>query len=128
MKKKSIHFKRKLLIQDQIRLNSVTLVWSFMSSYENSLNPFEDIKDSISAWEHIAQHYVSSNDTIRKKGREIAALGIDYKDAIHIAAAIYGDAQYVVTVDKRIIKKAPIIHDIIIINPINIIPLMEERQ
>ena len=47
-------------------------------------------------------------------------LGVKAKDALHIACAIEGKAEYLLTTDDMLLNK------LVVINPVNFIPILEE--
>ncbi len=86
----------KLYIQRQIVDKKFEFVYSYMSRYENSQNPFKIRREAISRFFKNACYYVSEDyaDEIQKKAAEIMKTGIKAKDAIHIACAIFGKADF----------------------------------
>lgn len=116
----------KLYIQEQIKQGKIKLVTSFVLLFENSQNPYIDrkimIKDFIDkySFKYIS---VKSIDKIQHKTQEIMQTGIKWKDATHLACAIYADSDYFLTTDKRLLKYQT--NKISIINPLNFIELME---
>lgn len=118
----------KLFIQDGIRSGEIEFVWSFMLSFENNANPYEECKESIADWKEIATVNVHAHDTIRGQARRYEMLGIDPKDALHVSCAIAGNAGYFLTTDKYLLKKSAVIKDIIIVNPIEFVRIKEGRN
>ncbi len=53
-------------------------------------------------------------------------MGIKAKDALHVASAIEGKAEYFVTTDDKLIKKIADTPEIIEINPINLAGVIDE--
>ena len=58
--------------------------------------------------------------------KQIQKLGVSSKDALHIACAIDADCDYFITTDDGILKKMADYTLIKIINPVEIINLIEE--
>ena len=114
----------KLYIQSGIREKKYSLVWSYMLDYENNDSPYEEKKNAISPWRHIADNYCPSSDGILVLGREIMTYGIKAKDALHIACAIKSGCDYFITTDKRLTNKA--ITNIRIVNPIDFVRETED--
>ncbi len=54
----------KLMIQDLVKNNMFTLVWSFILDFENSVNPDEDIKGEIFAWKSVSSVMIYSGKEI----------------------------------------------------------------
>jgi hypothetical protein len=116
----------KLYIQNQIRQGKYDLVWSYMSDFENNNNPNLENKNSIQAWENIAKYKCKSSENILAKGRQIEQNKIQPKDALHIACAIESQCEYFITTDSGLTNKK--IDGIKILNPIDFIRMMEERN
>jgi len=111
----------KINIQKEILEEKYDLVWSYIINYENSENPFNDRKESISDWESVAEKYVPFSDEALAKGKEIQLLGIKLKDALHLAYAIIGNCDYFLTCDNGILNKN--INEIKVINPIDFVEM-----
>lgn len=84
----------------------VELVYSYMSRYENSQNPFEIRKNTIAEFFKNASSYVdeSNADNAAQKARQIMTTGVKAKDAIHVACAVIAGADYFLTTDTRLLK------------------------
>lgn len=118
----------KLNIQNLIKNNDIELAWSYILEFENSANPSFEIKELILEWKEISKINVLENDTILLKAKELHQLGIGVKDSLHIACAIESNCEFFITTDKGIIKKAKNIESIIVINPINFIQFIEDKN
>lgn len=116
----------KLQIQEDIRNGIYELVWSYMNEYENSENPYEDKREAIGVWQEIASYKCFPNEEILKKGKQIQQISIKPKDSLNLACAIFCNCRYFITTDKVLLKKAALISDIEIINPIDFIRKKEE--
>jgi hypothetical protein len=44
----------KLFIQEKIKSGEYNIVWSYILDFENSVNPFEERKETIKYWKSIA--------------------------------------------------------------------------
>lgn len=78
-----------------------------MLRYECSLNPFEMRREAIDAF--ITENcgiYVSAEnkEAIENKAAEIMLTGVKFKDACHVASAIYAGCEYFISTDKRLLK------------------------
>jgi predicted nucleic acid-binding protein len=118
----------KLKIQEDIRNGLHELVWSYMNEYENNDNPYEDKKESIQIWEHIAQYVYPPNERVLERGTKIQHNNIRPKDSLNLACAIESECQYFITTDIPLLKKAVLFTEIKIINPIDFIRAMEEEN
>ena len=93
-----------------------------MLEFENSLNPDEDIKVEIQMASSLALELINMTDDILITAKSLESKGIKPRDAIHVACAIKGDADYLLTCDDKLIRKSQLIKDkIIIMNPIDFI-------
>ena len=118
----SLETQAKLHIQDLVKHKKTDLVTSYVLWYENSQNPFEARKLSISEFiqENTAEYIdVDKAEDIRTKAEEIMKTGVKMKDAYHIACAIYAKCNYFLTTDDRLLKYAS--EEIQILNPIDFI-------
>lgn len=105
-----------------IKEKRYSLLWSFMLEFENSLNPDEDIKVEIQMASSLALDLINMTDDILITAKSLESKGIKPRDAIHVACAIKGDADYLLTCDDKLIRKSQLIKDkIIIMNPIDFI-------
>ncbi|MCF6153741.1 MAG: PIN domain-containing protein [Candidatus Brocadia sp.] len=93
-------------ILQRIKEEEFSLLWSFMIDYENSLNPYNDVRQEIEMAFALANETIVPNDFIVAKAREFEALGIRPRDALHLACALKGEAEYFLTCDNKLIKKA----------------------
>ena len=116
----------KLHIQDQIKQGKYDLVWSYMSDFENSNNPFIENRKSIQLWENIAKLRCKSSEKILSRGNSIMSKGIRANDALHIACAIESQCEYFITTDNGLTSKK--LKEIQIVNPIDFVRKMEEMN
>ena len=115
----------KLFIQKQIVDGKLDLIYSFISVYENSQNPFAIRKNAIFDFFSNAMIYIdeSNVEVIKQRAGEIMKTGIKTKDALHVSCAIEGKANYFVTTDIRLLKYSS--DEVKIINPIDLITILE---
>ena len=107
----------KLRIQQMIFSDRLDLIWSFILHYENSDNPYRDRKERIAAWESLAKKTVVFDEKVKSIANGLLKIDIKTKDALHIACAVYANASYFITTDKRLYNKP--IDSIAIVGPIN---------
>ncbi len=121
----SLEIESKLYVQDQIKNEYIDLVWSFIFNK----NPYNDIKDSISMWKNIAVEFIPPDNSIRESANILVEkYRFGAKDALHICCAIKTGCDYLLTTDKKMIKKGIILKDIAIVNPIHFISIMEDQN
>ena len=56
----------------------------------------------------------------------MAKLGLNGKDALHVASAIAGQAQYFLTTEEKIIKKLSEFNEVQVISPTEFIKVLED--
>lgn len=113
-------------ILQNIKNEEYALLWSFMIDYENSLNPYDDIKDEIEMLSSLASEIISPDEFILNKANEFESAGIKPRDAIHLACALKGGAEYFLTCDDKLIKKASELKiNLRVINPLRFVEEME---
>ena len=94
-------------VLQRIKEGEFSLLWSFMIDYENSLNPDNnDVRQEIEMASALANETVVPDDFIIAKAREFETIGIRPRDAIHLACALKGEAEYFLTCDNKLIKKS----------------------
>jgi predicted nucleic acid-binding protein len=93
-------------VLQRIKEGEFSLLWSFMIDYENSLNPYNDVRQEIEMASALANETVVPDDFIIAKAREFETIGIRPREAIHLACALKGEAEYFLTCDNKLIKKS----------------------
>jgi len=116
--------KHKLRVQEEIRARSVDLVWSYILDYENGLNPFPERKEQIALWSKYSSNDVQEDSEMLRIARVINAKGFKKLDSLHVACAIAAKADYFLTTDDGILKKAMLVDAIKITDPIGFIKEM----
>ncbi|GHV82255.1 hypothetical protein AGMMS49991_08130 [Spirochaetia bacterium] len=111
----------KLYIQRLIIEKKLDLVFSFVSRYENSQNPYTVKRSSIEDFFKHSTDYIDQTNTaaIKKKALDIMESKIKFKDALHLACAIAARCDYFITTDDGIFKYQTA--EIAICNPITFI-------
>lgn len=95
-----------LSIVEKAVSGAVTIVGSSTLLYENSRNPFAERKERVSSFLDMAAKVVKASEAVRKRAISLESLGIDPIDALHLACAEAGGAEYFVTCDDDILKRA----------------------
>lgn len=111
----------KLNIQESIRSGEYELVWSYILDYENAKNPYWERQEQISQWRKYAKCDVLEEKELIQKARQLHQLGLKKMDALHIACAAMAKADYFLTTDKGILKKAAVVRMISIKDPVDFI-------
>ena len=116
-----IETEAKLAIQEEIRRGTYQLIWSYILDYENSKNPFRERQEQIMKWKKYAITDIEENTDIIKTALMLNSKGLQKMDSLHIACAIFAKADYFLTTDDKVIKKANAITELEISDPINFI-------
>ena len=109
----------KLHVQELIRQGELELLWSFVLDYEVNANPFEEVRERVTAWKTLAVADCDLSDEVASKASELMKLGLRQKDASHVACAIVLGAEYFLSTDKKILNKP--ITEIKCLNPIDFV-------
>ncbi len=96
----------KLKIQEDIRSNIHELIWSYLLDYENSRNPFRERKEQIAQWNKYALVDVEECEEVINIAVKLKVIGIKELDSLHIACAMTAKADYFLTTDDGILRKA----------------------
>jgi hypothetical protein len=111
----------KLKIQENIRLGTYELVWSYILDYENSKNPFRERREQIKNWKRYASIDLEEEEGVINLAKSFHQLGLKRFDALHLACSITSNADYFLTTDRGILKKSGIVTGIRIKDPIDFI-------
>lgn len=113
-------------ILQKIKNKELKLIWSFMIDYENSLNPYDDVRQEIEMAASLAFKNIRPDEAILNAAKEFESKGIKPRDSIHLACALHGEAEYFLTCDDKLIKRASALDiNIKVINPLRFIEDME---
>ena len=114
-------------IMQNIKSKELSLIWSFIIDYENSINPHDDIRQEVELLSSLASKTIFPGDAIATQAKKFESMGIKPRDALHIACALEAGADYFLTCDDKLIKKASKISGLKILNPIRFIEEMEVK-
>lgn len=126
--KVSLETQAKLHIQDLIQKKRLELVASYMLRYECGQNPYEMRRKAIMQFvDTHATAYVGPErkDEIVSMATEIMSTGIKFKDACHVASAVYANCEYFISTDKRLLKYKT--DQIKLVNPIDFVTGTEDE-
>lgn len=116
----------KFYIQASIKRRHLVLVWSYIIELENAHNPFIERRNAIESWQTLALVDISETENILSTAHWMRKFGLKSKDALHIACAIEAGADYFITTDDLLIKKAGVLDKIRVVNPLNFIDCIGE--
>ncbi len=118
----------KLYIQNLIKEKRLELITSYMLRYECSNNPFEMRRNTILDFIHkntFAYVGEERKEDIEVKATEIMRTGVKFKDACHVASAIYAGCEYFISTDMRLLKYKT--DEIKMVTPIEFVTEMESE-
>ncbi len=116
----------KLHLQQLAKDGKVSLVWSYIIEYENSLNPIPSRKDAIARWRELAGQQIAPSQAVLDLGNSIEnAHGLKNFDALHVACAVTASARLFVTTDDAILKKLKTFAPMEVVTPINALSILE---
>ena len=105
--KVSLETQAKLHIQDLIQSRKLELISSYMLRYECGQNPYEMRRKAIMQFvdtNTVAYVGLNRKNVIEEKALEIMDSGVKFKDACHVASAIFAKCDYFISTDIRLLK------------------------
>lgn len=112
-----------------IQRGDLRLLWSFMIDFENSLNPYHDNRLEISMMSSIARYWIGPDERIRENGKRYERSGIKPRDALHLASAVHAEADFFITCDDKLAKRAKLMQlPIRLYNPVDFAYDMEVQR
>jgi predicted nucleic acid-binding protein len=116
----------KLYVQDQIKAGNMELVWSYILDFENAQNPFQERRMAIAQWKNRAVVNVLESPVLLETARKLLERGVKPKDALHIASAISGNAEFFLSTDDKLLNKLSNLSGISALNPIDFIGAVDD--
>lgn len=95
-----------LSIYEKATTGDIVIIGSSALYYENNQNPFAKRKERVADYLLAASNIVRLSEAIKKRASLLESIRIDPIDALHIASAEAGGAEYFITCDDDIIKKS----------------------
>jgi len=123
-----IETEAKLFVQREIKEGRIDLIWSYLNESENADNPFLYRKNSIDRWKDIAKIRIIESQTLLTNSKNLLKLGLRPKDALHLACAIEGKAEFFLTTDDGILRKSNNYSGVMILNPVDFIGEIERND
>ncbi|MDI6728834.1 MAG: hypothetical protein QMD44_07935 [Thermodesulfovibrionales bacterium] len=116
-----------LYIQEKIAAHEIELAWSYIIDYENSFNPFDEKQSSIDDLKVFVTVDTGETASILKNAGSIQKFGLKAFDSLHVACAMETGCDYFLTTDDSILKKLCGFAKIKVVNPIELIKILEEK-
>ena len=127
--KVALEAQSKLHIQNLIKEGKLDLIGSYTLDYENSRNPYEMRRKSISQFmKDNIKGYVGfeRENVISPMAEKLMEKGVKEKDAYHLASAIYAGCEYFISTDIRLLKHKST--EIKLVSPVEFITETEEEE
>lgn len=102
------------------------LVWSSAIDYENGRSPITERREAVSQWRSYSLIEIAAGENVEHYAHDLLEFGIDKLDAIHIASATIGAADYFVTTDDKILRRSGKVAEVNIVNPIDLIEKIQK--
>lgn len=87
--------------------------------FENDANPFEDRRNSIRQWRHLAAIDIAESKEVVARAEALSRLGFKAKDSLHLSCAIEAGCSLFLSTDKGILNKADLVPELAILNPVD---------
>ncbi len=114
---------------------TMTLIGSDILKLEVRRNPEALERERIGAYLAYCAEMVSQSEEVLKLARELREITMGVRDAIHLASAVIGNAQYFLTCDDQVARKASLIQEVLgkrgfkvdVLNPVMFLSLFKSR-
>jgi len=116
----------KLYVQDKIKNKDIELIWSYILEIENSQNPHDERRIAIQKWKNLSTIKIVENSKVLVNANNLLKFGIKPKDALHVASAVEGKADYFLTTDDKLLSGVNRSNIIEVLNPVDYIKVLEE--
>jgi len=113
-------------ILDRIRTGRIELVWSYINELENAQSPFPENSRAIALWADNAHTFVVESTRLLRNANNLLEFGLRPLDALHVASAVEGKANYFLSTDDRLLRKRSVFDGVQLLNPINALEAMDE--
>ena len=100
----SLETQAKLFIQTLVEKGGIEMLWSYMLELENYNNPYENKRLSIADFALHAIGFIKRSNSVTERANQFTVRGLKSADAIHLACAIEGNADFLITTDDNFLK------------------------
>jgi predicted nucleic acid-binding protein len=107
----------KLRIQERVAAGEIELAWSYILDYENAANPFEERRTAVGLWRVRSVVDIVETVELLERAKLLSRLGIQSKDALHVASAVEAGCEYFVTTDDALLKKLSSYTEVLVVDP-----------
>ena len=84
----------------------ISTINSFVLEYENNKNPYTDRRNKIIDMLKLAKEYIDYDVSVSNRAKQLETIGIMSIDALHIACAEKANANFFITCDDTLVRKA----------------------
>jgi len=116
----------KLYVQDKIKRKVIHLIWSYILEAENLENPHDERRMAIQKWKAFSTIRVRETPKVLANANQLLMFGIKPKDALHVASAVEGKADYFLTTDDRLLSGINRSKMIEALNPVDYIKVLDK--
>ena len=95
-----------IIIMALVSSGEIKTINSFALEYENLKNPKLENKMIVTDMLQLASRFVKYSESIQKQAENFGATGMMGIDALHLACADHVDADFFITCDDNLIKRA----------------------
>ncbi|MGH7964288.1 MAG: PIN domain-containing protein, partial [Candidatus Binatia bacterium] len=95
-----------IVILDAAERGYIELISSSALLYENLMSPLVARREYVATYLDMASAFVTLDEILRERAQEIERQGIASLDALHLASAERAGAEWFVTCDDHILRKA----------------------
>jgi predicted nucleic acid-binding protein len=95
-----------IVIMSRVPSGDIKTINSFALEYENSKNPKIENRMIIEDMLNISSEYIAYSEKIQKSAEQFENEGIMGMDALHLACAEMAKAEYFITCDDALLKRA----------------------
>ena len=120
-----IETEAKLYVQQQIKQGQLRLIWSYILDFENAQNPFQERRQAIQKWRQLSSQDIEQTDQILNMAQHVTQTGIKAKDALHVACAIAGQADYFLSTDDKLLRRLATLNLLPAMNPVDFLQVLE---
>lgn len=113
-------------ILSQIANGLLEIVWSSVLALENEANPTNERREWVFGWKELAVVTIEASENILEESQGLLEFGFKPVDALHIAAARAGAADYFLTTDDGILKRSNFCKAMSIIGPVEFLKVIGE--
>jgi hypothetical protein len=110
----------------EITSGRLQLIWSYVNESENFENPFFENRWAIAKWRDTATSEVIETPESLQNASELISMGLKVGDALHIAAAVNGKADFFLTTDDKILRKLSNFGGVMVLDPVRMVAKIDE--